>query len=107
MQCLLQHRQAFTFMQLNYIDLPSSTANILPVTNSLATMHYSRFVFQYETRLYEDYLAIIIYVVYERYYDGIGHVTFEEQARREIIHALASGPKPHSKVQKAISHQVF
>ena len=66
-----------------------------------------RCILQYKTSLHEEYLSIIIYVVCERYYEGIGQVQYEERAQREIIHVLASGPKPHSKIQKAITGQVI
>ena len=56
--------------------------------------------------LNEEFLSLIIYVCAERYCKGIGVVDFEEQVRREIVHLLAGGPKPHSKIQKQIGSEV-
>ena len=56
--------------------------------------------------LYEEFVSLLIYMCAERYTQGLADVTLEEIARREVVHLLAAGAKPHSKIQKYLPDEV-
>ena len=67
----------------------------------------SCFDFQDKTLvLYEEFISILIFICAEKYTQGIADVTIEEIARREVIHQLAPGAKPHSRIQKYLPEEV-
>ena len=45
-------------------------------------------------------------MVAERYTQGLADVTIEEIVRREVVHLLAVGAKPHSKIHKYLPDEV-
>ncbi|VDM51589.1 unnamed protein product [Angiostrongylus costaricensis] len=54
--------------------------------------------------LAEEMLHLLIMIVGERYYPGVGKCTFTEKMQREVIHVLCTGPQPFSHIQKKMSH---
>jgi len=56
--------------------------------------------------IYEEFVSLLIYICVERWTQGVGQVSFEDIARREVIHILASGPRPHSKISKHLPDEV-
>ncbi|XP_076803033.1 E3 ubiquitin-protein ligase UBR2-like [Clavelina lepadiformis] len=61
---------------------------------------------EFHMPLYEELVLLLIHIYAERFTDGIGQISQKDIIKREIIHILASGPKPHSKIQKYLSHEL-
>lgn len=56
--------------------------------------------------LVEEFLGLIIIIVGERYVPGIGHVSADDQLRKEIIQQLCIKPLPHSELNKTLPDHV-
>ena len=54
----------------------------------------------------EEFISLLIYICFERYNYNIGCVDFKQVATREIIHTLACGPRPHSKISNVLPNLV-
>ncbi|KHN74188.1 E3 ubiquitin-protein ligase ubr-1 [Toxocara canis] len=52
--------------------------------------------------LAEEMLHLIISIIGERFMPGVGVCTRKAMLRREVLHILATGPKPFSKIDRAI-----
>lgn len=52
--------------------------------------------------LAEEMLHYIISIIEERYLPGVGKSTREDALRREVLHILAAGPKPFSKIDREV-----
>ncbi|CAK9304522.1 unnamed protein product [Gordionus sp. m RMFG-2023] len=50
----------------------------------------------------EEFLSLVIVIISERYFVGIGKVTDEDIMEREILHQLCLGPISHSELVKAL-----
>uniref|UniRef100_A0AC35TMN1 E3 ubiquitin-protein ligase n=1 Tax=Rhabditophanes sp. KR3021 TaxID=114890 RepID=A0AC35TMN1_9BILA len=56
------------------------------------------------TSIAESMFDLVIHLVCERYVEGVGKVTLEDILERELIHKLALGPKPFSKLEIMLSY---
>nr|CAB3267469.1 E3 ubiquitin-protein ligase UBR2-like [Phallusia mammillata] len=61
---------------------------------------------EYLTSIYNEFVSLLIYICVERCTEGVGQVTMHDIAKRELIHILASGPRPHSKISKHLPDEV-
>ncbi|VDK28192.1 unnamed protein product [Anisakis simplex] len=52
--------------------------------------------------LAEEMLHLIIIIIGERFMPDVGNCTRELMLRREVLHILATGPKPFSKIDRLI-----
>uniref|UniRef100_A0A915CE69 E3 ubiquitin-protein ligase n=1 Tax=Parascaris univalens TaxID=6257 RepID=A0A915CE69_PARUN len=52
--------------------------------------------------LAEEMLHLLISIIGERFMPGVGVCTRKAMLRREVLHILATGPKPFSKIDRAI-----
>ncbi|XP_078484358.1 E3 ubiquitin-protein ligase UBR2-like [Ciona intestinalis] len=59
------------------------------------------------TSFTEEFISILIFVVVERYIVGVGEVTWDEILKREVIHTLGDGAKPHSKIHKYLGEEAM
>ncbi|KAG8443710.1 hypothetical protein GDO86_009037 [Hymenochirus boettgeri] len=57
---------------------------------------------QQNNTLIEEMLHLIIMIVGERFYPGVGQVSVTEEIKREIIHQLSIRPMAHSELVKAL-----
>ncbi|GCC35536.1 hypothetical protein chiPu_0014021 [Chiloscyllium punctatum] len=59
-------------------------------------------VIQQTNVLVEELLHLIIIVVGERYFPGVGHVKKDDVTLREVIHLLCIEPMPHSELAQSL-----
>ncbi|XP_041071122.1 E3 ubiquitin-protein ligase UBR2 isoform X2 [Carcharodon carcharias] len=64
--------------------------------------HTNKDVLQQNNTLIEEMLHLIMMVVGERYTAGVGHVSAEDELKREIVHQLCIRPMAHSELVKAL-----
>ncbi|XP_072366231.1 E3 ubiquitin-protein ligase UBR2 isoform X3 [Scyliorhinus torazame] len=64
--------------------------------------HTNKDVLQQNNTLIEEMLHLTMMVVGERYTAGVGHVSAEEELKREIVHQLCIRPMAHSELVKAL-----
>lgn len=53
------------------------------------------------TRIVEEFLGLLVTIVSERYFPGVGNVTEDDQMKKEIIQLLCAGPLSHSELYRA------
>lgn len=65
-----------------------------------------RFEYSHTVMLKEEVVTLVQSVCFERYHQHVGQVDFKQIARHEIVHVLASGDKPHSKIYKILHSSI-
>ncbi|XP_039257407.2 E3 ubiquitin-protein ligase UBR2-like isoform X1 [Styela clava] len=61
---------------------------------------------EYHIALMSEFFRLLISICGERYTPGVAVASLQEQGKRQIIHILASEPKPHSKISKQLPDSV-
>ncbi|CAG0889985.1 unnamed protein product [Darwinula stevensoni] len=96
----LMDKNEFLIHILNKFDLVMWTKPDFESPDKLWAMEDDR-VKQCVTMV-EEFLALIITLVSERYTPGVGKVTPEDQLKKEIIQQLCIEPMPHSSLSKVL-----